>query len=388
MATPRLSAAAAVVLLSAVALPSHAEVGVSDDTVRLGMVNVQTGPASALGIDMRRGAQAVFDDVNARGGVHGRQIELLVADDGYEPDLAIDETLVMIEEEEVFSLFGYVGTPTANAVLPIVQELEVPLVGLFTGAGSLRNPVTPQVFNVRASYDDEAEAMVSHFLANGAENVAVFYQNDGFGKAVLSGAKKALARRDMTVHALGTFERNTVAVNAGLVAMLDAEPDAIIMVGTYTPLAEFVKQARSEGLDSQMATVSFVGTEKLVEAVGEAGDGVLITQVMPYPYDDTTPVVEHCRGLLAEDDVSLDYVNLEGCVSALVMVEGLERAGADLTRDGLIAAMEGIESHDLGGITIGYSATNHQGMDRIFVSEIRDGGVVQLGGPLKVSDID
>ncbi len=198
-------------LLLGTATSALAETGVEQDSIRLGMVNVQSGPAAALGTGMLAGSKAVFDAVNAAGGVHGRQIELLVADDGYEPDQAIDETLIMIEEEEVFSLYGYVGTPTANAVLPIVQELEVPLVGLFTGAGTLRTPVTEQVFNVRASYDNEAEAMVTHFLANGAKNVAVFYQDDGFGRAVLSGAEKALARRDMT----GARHRHVPAQHPG-----------------------------------------------------------------------------------------------------------------------------------------------------------------------------
>ena len=385
----RPSVVASALLLTLSSVPLGAETGVSDDAVLLGMVNVQTGPASALGKGMLVGASAVFEDVNARGGVHGRAIELLVGDDGYEPERAIDETLFMIEDEGVFSLFGFVGTPTANAVLPIVEELEVPLVGLFTGAGSLREPVMRQVFNVRSSYDDEAEAMVAHFLDDGAENVAVFYQNDSFGKAVLSGTEKALARRDMSVYAKSTFERNTIAIRGGLAEMLEADPDAIVMVGTYAPLAELVRQARAAGLDSRMATVSFVGTKNFVEAVGEAGDGVLITQVMPYPHDDGTAVVEDCRRLIdAHSGAALDYVNLEGCVTAKVMVEGLERAGPDLTRDALIEALEGIRDHDLGGITIDYAEDDHQGMDRIFVSEVREGDVVELSEAMQVSESD
>ncbi|MGB0866234.1 MAG: ABC transporter substrate-binding protein, partial [Granulosicoccaceae bacterium] len=340
---------------------TYAEVGVTDESVLLGMVNVQTGPASALGQGMLKGASAVFDDINQAGGVHGRQIELLVADDGYEPDMAIDETLAMIEDEEVFSLFGYVGTPTANAVLPIVKDTEVPLVGLFTGAGSLRKPITRQVFNVRSSYDDEAEAMVNHFLANGAKTVGVFYQNDGFGKAVLSGAKKALQKHDMDVHVTGTFERNTVAVKSGLGKIMKDAPDAIVMVGTYAPLAEFVKQARKAGLDSMMSTVSFVGTKNLASAMGDAGDGVIITQVVPSPAEHDIAVVNDCRKLVEADGSStLDYINLEGCLSAKVMVEALQKAGPELDRDTLIATLEGMEDVDLGGLKLGFSADSHQ----------------------------
>jgi len=304
---------------------------------------------------------------------------LMVGDDGYEPDQAIDETLVMIEENEVFSLFGYVGTPTSNAVLPIVKEMEVPLVGLFTGAGTLRSPITREVFNIRASYDDEAEAMVAHFLANGAKNVAVFYQNDGFGKAVLNGATKALAKRNMKVHATGTFQRNTMAVEAGLASLLTAKPDAIIMVGTFPPLAEFVKQARAAGLDAMMSTVSFVGTNKLVTALGKAGDGVIITQVVPSPYQDDLALVKECRELIKKhSNAELDYVNLEGCLSAKVMVHALEAAGADLTREKLISALHAMDNVDIGGLNISFSPDNHQALTAVYVSEIRDGRINQL----------
>lgn len=354
-------------------------VGVSEDSIRLGMVNVQTGPASALGKGMLIGASAVFDSVNKSGGVHGRTIELLVADDGYEPDRAIDETLMMVEEEEVFSLFGYVGTPTANAVLPIVKDMEIPVVGLFTGAGSLRSPVTRQVFNIRSSYDNEAEAMIEHFMKNGAKNVGVFYQNDGFGKAVLSGAKKALDKRSMKVHVTGTFERNTVAVKSGLGKIMENAPDAIVMVGTYAPLAEFVKQARKAGLKSMMSTVSFVGTKNLISAVGSAGNGVIITQVVPSPNDEKLQVVNDCRSLVeSSSNEKLDYINLEGCLSAKVMVAALEDTGKDLNRDSLISSLENMSNVDLGGLTLNFSASSHQALNEVFITEIRDGQAIEI----------
>ncbi|MEM6985845.1 MAG: ABC transporter substrate-binding protein [Pseudomonadota bacterium] len=357
----------------------HASPGVDDESIRLGMVNVQSGPASALGQGMLEGSKAVFNSVNSSGGVHGRQIELLVGDDGYEPDMAIEETLVMIEDEEVFSLYGYVGTPTSNAVLPIVKELEVPLVGLFTGAGTLRSPVTRQVFNVRGSYNDEADAMVEHFVANGAQKVSVFYQNDGFGKAVLSGTEKALKKRGMGVHNTGTFERNTLAVKTGLADILTNPPDAIVMVGTYAPIAEFIKEARAVGLDAMMSTVSFIGTKNLIEAAGPAGNGVIITQVVPNPDGNDVPVVEDCRALIKQDSgADLNYINLEGCLSAKVMVEALALAGQSPTRDSLIQGLEQVNSHDLGGLSISYSSDNHQGLNHIYKTAIQDGKAVPI----------
>ena len=366
-------------LLACGALSANAEEGVTDTEVRIGMVNAQSGPASGLGKGMRAGAEAVIKAVNAKGGVHGRKITLLVGDDGYEPEKAVDETLKMIEQQKVFSLFGYVGTPTGNAVLPIVKELDVPLVGLFTGAMSLRQPVTRQVFNVRASYDDEAEALVAHFLAKGAKTVGVFYQDDGFGQAVLSGTDKALKRRSMAIAARGTFARNTLAVKTGLAAMLEAKPDAVVMVGPYAPLAAFIKEARAAGLKSQLATVSFVGTDNLVAQVGKEGDGVLISQVVPFPQDDDLAITRACRAALKDaGGEALGFVNFEGCVSARVLVAALDRAGKDLTRKSLVDALQGMQNTDLDGFAVQFSADNHQASNKVFMTQIRDGKVVKM----------
>ncbi len=358
---------------------SFAADGVSDAEIRIGMVNVQTGPASGLGRGMRSGAEAVFNAVNAKGGIHGRKINLLVSDDGYEPNRAVDETLKMLDEQKVFSLFGYVGTPTANAVLPIVKEMDVPLVGAFTGAMSLRQPVTRQVFNVRASYDDEAEALVAHFVAQGAKSVAVFYQDDGFGLAVLSGTEKALKKRNSQVAARGTFQRNTVAIRTGLAAMLEAKPDAVVMVGPYTPLAAFIKEARAAGLKSQLATVSFVGTDNLVGEVGKDGDGVVISQVVPFPQDNDLPIQRECReALSANGGEALGFVNFEGCITARVMVAALERTGALPERAALLEAMSAMSAVDLGGLKVNFSADNHQASNQVFLTQIRDGKIAKL----------
>ncbi len=356
-----------------------AETGVFDDSIRLGMVNVQTGPASALGKGMLSGALAVFEHVNANGGVNGRQIELLVADDGYEPRRTIDETYKMIEENEVFSLFGFVGTPTANAIIPIVEDLEIPLVGLFTGADSLRHPVIPEIFNIRASYEDETEAIVQHFLNRGAKSVGIFYQNDGFGKAVLRGTRKALKKRGMRVHVSGTYKRNTDHVKPGLGRILRKPPDALVMVGTYTPLAKFVNLARESGLHSTMATVSFVGTSNLIEALGPSGEGIVISQVVPHPQSTGVALVSECRDKIAErSGETLDHVNLEGCLSAKVMVEALRQTGRDLNRASLIQTMEKMTNVTIGDVVLGFSADNHQALDQVYLTEIRGQHAVNL----------
>ena len=353
--------------------------GITASEIRIGMVNVQSGPAAGLGKGMRSGAEAVFKAVNAKGGVNGRKINLIVGDDGYEPDKAVDETLKMIEQQKVFSLFGYVGTPTANAVLPIVKEMDVPLIGAFTGAMSLRQPVTKQVFNVRASYDDEAETLVAHFMAKGAKTVAVFYQDDGFGLAVLSGTEKALKKRSMQVVAKGTFQRNTVAIKTGLAAMLEAKPDAIVMVGPYTPLAAFIKEARSAGLKAQLGTVSFVGTDNLVSQVGRDGDGVVISQVVPFPEDNDLAVTRDCRAaLVASGGEVLGFVNFEGCITAKVLVAALEGTGATPEREGLLNSLGNMKAVDLGGMKFSFAADNHQASNEVFLTQIRDGKITKL----------
>jgi branched-chain amino acid transport system substrate-binding protein len=364
----------------AFALPAFAEDGVTDSSIKLGMVNVQSGPAAGLGKGMRAGAEAYFKELNAKGGVHGRKIALTVADDGYEPTRAVDETLKMIEGEKAFALFGYVGTPTANAVIPIVKEMDVPLVGLFTGAMSLRQPVTSQIFNVRASYDDEAEALVAHFIAKGAKTIAVFYQDDGFGTAVLSGTEKALKKRNAAVAAKSTFQRNTVAIKSGLTAMLDAKPDAIVMVGPYTPLAVFIKEARAAGLKSQLATVSFVGTDNLVSEVGKDGDGVVISQVVPFPQDNDLAVQRECREALSKHGGGepLGFVNFEGCLTARVLATALEKTGKDLSRKTLISTLNGMKGADVGGMTAAFTADNHQAFDKVFMTHIQGGKIVKL----------
>ncbi|WP_321784841.1 ABC transporter substrate-binding protein [Burkholderia pyrrocinia] len=357
-----------------------AEPGVTDGAIRLGMVNAQTGAAGGLGHGLRIGAQAVFDDANARGGVHGRKIDLVVADDRYEPDQTIDGTLEMIEQRQVFALFGYVGTPTTTAVLPIIRDAGIPLVGAFTGAMALRKPVIPEVFNIRASYEDETRALVDHFIAHdGAKRFAVFYQDDGFGLAVLAGTRLALQRHGLDVVATGTFRRGTTAVDSGLAAVLEGRPDVVIMVGPYTPIAAFMRAARHEGLKARLATVSFVGTDDLLRLVGNEGDGTLISQVVPLPQNDRD-VIRDCTRLIEQrfPGERAGVVNVEGCIDAKVMLIGLERAGPSPTRAALKQALESIRHLDLGGLVADLGADNHQALNAVFLSEIAHGRITPV----------
>lgn len=358
-----------------------ADPGISDTEIRLGMVNAQSGAAAGLGLGMRAGAMAVFNEVNANGGIHGRQIKLLVDDDAYDPNKAIDATLKMIEEQKVFSLFGYVGTPTANAVLPIIKDTKIPLVGIFSGAMFLRKPVIPEVFNLRASYGDETEILVDHFIKDrGAKRFAVFYQDDAFGLSVLTGTEAALKRRGINVVAKATFQRGTTAVQAGLAALIESKPDVVIMVGPYTPLSVFIKDAKTEGLKASLATVSFVGTDNLVKLVGTDGNGVVISQVVPFPENHDLPLVRECAALIEKytPGEKLGFVNFEGCITAKAMVIALTKTGTALTRVNLIQTIESIKGLDIGGMQLNLGPENHQASNSVFLTQISQGKITSI----------
>jgi ABC-type branched-subunit amino acid transport system substrate-binding protein len=361
-----------------------AEPGISENRVRLGMVNAQSGAAAELGRAMLDGASAVFQDVNSHGGIHGRSIELIVADDGYDPDRAVDQTLKLIEDKQVFSLFGYVGTPTSNAVIPIVQEMKVPLIGAFTGAMSLRRPVVREIINFRASYDDESDALVQYFVSRGAKRFGVMYQDDGFGRAVLDGTVRALKRRGLELIAKGAFQRGTTAIKGGLAALIGQGLEVVIMAGPYTPVAAFVREADKIGLKASLATVSFVGTDSLLQLLGSDGNGILISQVVPLPDDRALPVAADCAALLAKyvPGTRLSFVNFEGCISAKAMVAALRQAGPGLTRERLIQSFEAFDRLDIGGLQLTLRGDDHQASTAVFLTRIADGKVVPIAVPL------
>lgn len=360
-----------------------AEPGISGTEIRLGMVNAQTGAASGLGRGMLAGAAAVFQDVNAHGGISGRNVELIVADDAYDPEKTITETLALIEEKKVFSMFGSVGTPTTNAIIPILQETQTPLIGAFTGSMTLRQPVVHQIINFRASYDDETDALVSYFISTGAKRFGVLYQDDGFGYAVLDGTLRALKRRGLELVAKGSFVRGTTAVKGGLASLIGQQLDVVVMVGPYTPLAAFVQEAGKAGLKTSLATVSFVGTDNFLELVGSAGNDILISQVVPFPADRGLPVAAECAALLERyyPGARLSFVNFEGCITAKAMVAGLRNVGQELTRDRLIQSFETFDRLDIGGLQFTLGPNNHQATNAVFLTRIEDGKIVPVTRP-------
>jgi len=335
--------------------------GVTDNQVLLGQSVALTGPAEQLGKDMQLGASLYFNWVNSHGGVNGRRIVLKTLDDGYDPKRAAENTKALIAQDKVFALFGYVGTPTSQASMPIFTEARVPYVAPFTGAELLRSPTNRYIFNVRASYFDETEAIVQHLTAMSIDKIAVFYQNDAYGQAGLAGVERALKKRKLDVSAKATFERNTVDVKAAVDTMAKNDPQAIIMIGAYKACAAFIRDMKKAGKSPTFWNVSFVGSKALAKELDREGRGVQISQVVPFPWDPSIPVVKEYKKLLDEAKGEPGFGTLEGFIGAKVMVEGLRRAGKKLDRESFIRAMESMSDYDVGGFKVSFSPGDHNG---------------------------
>src|SRR5687768_1117608 len=336
--------------------------GVTSDRILLGQAAVFSGPAAQLGIQMRNGIKAYFDHVNENGGVHGRKLELISEDDFYESSRAPGASKKLIEEHKVFALLGYVGTPTGVAHLPVTTQAKVPLVGMFTGAEVLRDPLNRYVFHVRASYYDETDKIVEQVVSTGGKKISVFYQADSYGEAGRKGTEIALAKRGMKIHSTGTVERNTIKVEEAVKSIHASQPDAVIMVSAYTSCAEFIRQMKKAGSGAIFYNVSFVGSKALADALGKEGVGVAISQVVPFPWGRSVPVVKEYQELAKKAGYTdYNFSAMEGFLSAKVMVEGLRRAGKNPTREGLVDALEKMSDVDLGGFFISYSPKNRAG---------------------------
>ncbi|WP_299937552.1 ABC transporter substrate-binding protein [uncultured Pelagimonas sp.] len=370
------------------ALPglANADQGITDNQITLAQVAALEGPAAALGQGMRLGMMAAFEEANAAGGVHGRQIVLDSMDDGYEPDRSVSHVESIIADNAHIGLIGAVGTPTSAATQPIATAAQMPFIGPFTGAGFLRKAEHGTVFNVRATYFAETEAWIKHLVdEKGMKNIALLYQDDGFGRVGLAGVTAALESRGLSLAAEGTYTRNTVAVKKALLSIRKAKPDAVVMVGAYKPVAEFIRLSRKLKFNPAFVNISFVGSEALARELGSDGEGVIISQVVPFPWDDSRAVVaQYHKALKAVDaEAKPGFVTLEGYLTGRLALKALEAAGRDLTRESFLAALSGLRSIDFGGVQMEFGPGDNQGMDDVFLTHItKDGGFapIETGG--------
>ena len=359
---------------AAVALPAWAQPA----RIVLGQSAAFSGPAAQLGLQMNRGARIYFDALNAGGGVNGHLVELKTLDDGYEPERCKANTEKLIRDD-VFALFGYVGTPTCLAALPLVNEAKIPFFGPFTGAEALREPFSKVVFHVRASYYDETALIVRQLTTLGLRRIAVFYQDDAYGKAGLEGVVRALKPLNLEPVALGTVQRNTVEVAQAVKAIVAKAPEAIVQISAYKSCAAFIPDARKVGYGGTFFNVSFVGTQALADELGKAGRGVMVSQVMPFPFNSTTAIAREYLDAVkkAGGDAQPNYSSMEGYLAAKVFAEGLKRSGRAPSRDALVNGLESIQNTSFGGFVVDFGARDHVASSFVDLSMLTEDGKVR-----------
>ncbi len=354
---------------------------INDKEIVLGQSCALSGPAEDLGLNMMKGATAYFRYINDNGGVHGRTIALKTLDDKYEPFYAVQNTKKFLDEDHVFALFGEVGTPTSLAVTPLSKEKGVPFLTPFTGAEFLRSPFESTFINLRASYYMETAALVDYLTGIGIARISVFYQNDGYGKAGYEGVVRALDAKGLSVHSEGRYRRNTLAYFDALNMIKMSAPGAVIMIGAYKPCAEFIKTAKASGMENvKFCNISFVGSQALIKRLDGDEKNVIISQVVPLPWDSTHPAVAEYQKIFRHyyPDESFGFVSLEGFLSAKLVTKALKKAGQKLTRENFINAFESLPSDSLDGFTLSLTGKNHQALENVYITDFHDGKFHQI----------
>ncbi|MGZ0186483.1 MAG: ABC transporter substrate-binding protein [Alphaproteobacteria bacterium] len=371
---------AALLLTLVLASTANAEDGITSDRILFGQSAALSGPAQALGQGMRDGIQAAFDEVNTAGGVHGRHLELVSRDDQYEPEAAAQNTRYLLFEHRVFALIGAVGTPTSKAAAPEAVKADTPYIGAFTGAELLRVPYRPEIVNLRASYFQETEALVAYLSDTlKKERIGVFFQNDSFGRAGRTGVIQALERRSAQIVSEGSYVRNSIAVKLGLLDVMAGQPDAVIMIGAYNPLANFIHWSAKLGFNPTFASISFIGSDAFAKALAarplaEHGKGVIVSQVVPFPTNTKIPLVRDYVSAIRANGGATDFVSLEGYLAGRFAISILDVIGAAPTRAAFLKAVEGAKSLDVGGFPLSFVPGDSQGSEQVFLTELDGAG--------------
>jgi branched-chain amino acid transport system substrate-binding protein len=352
----------------------------SGGEIKIGMSNPETGRIALLGVEIRQGCEAYFTRVNKEGGVAGRRLVLVDYDDRYEPVETVSNAERLIDQDKVFALLDFFGTPTCRAILPMVNEANIVLVGPISGAAAFRQPMQRLIFNTRASYGEEAEMLVAHLVTDlGCKRIALFRQDDSFGDAGRAAVVEALRRRGLVLVGEGEYVRNSVQSSEALFHISKSKPDAVILFGTYKPCADLIRGAKQLGLkNTAFCNVSVVGTEALIKYLAEDGDGVIISQVVPSPYDVSLPLVRDYQADMRFIGLSdFSYMGLEGYINSVVLVDGLRRAGLDLTVDSLVSSLEQL-SIDFRSFAIHFSAETRQGTHQVFLTKVDHGRAIPI----------
>lgn len=380
----RLSLAAVFCILVLISSPRAVlaqTTGVTDKEILIGSCSALEGPSRFLGTQTVAGARAYFDAINEQGGVHGRKLKLIASDDSYDPAKA-EDCFKHLQSVGVFAMGFFVGTPTAVKYVPLAESNKIPLVGLFTGAQSLYTPLRHWIITVRAGYADETKEQIEGMWKTLAyKKIGVIYPDDAFGAAVLDGVKNALKEHQAEPAAIGSYPRQTSEADAAIQSVRAAQPQAVVIVGPANTVAPIIKLAHSKGWSPLFVTVSFVGTDDLIKLAGQDAEGMVITQVVPPYYLTDLKTVALYRRTMSKyaPSETPNFVSLEGFVDAMVMVEGLKRAGKELTREGLIRGIESLHDFDMElgpQLKLNYSARDHKAFSHVIPTVVRGGRAV------------
>lgn len=355
--TPKTTRRTTLIALAAcgVGTPAWADPGLSNDQVLVGQSIALSGPLGDLGQEVLRGNQAALAQINAKGGIHGRKIELLTQDDAYDVKKSVENVTAMLADDRVFALFNTFGTPNNEALIPLARKAEVPLVAPYTGAPSIRQKQLAGVYNVRASYADEAEKLVEHLYTLGIRRIAVAYQNNTFGKEVLTAAVESLKKRQLAPVLSASVENDASDAAAAADKLAAAAPEALLLGLAGRPTIETIKAVNRKRRGLPMYALSVLATPANLKALGADGTGVTITQVVPFPTSTSLPLVRDYQAAMKAIGVEeFSHLSLEGYVNARVLAEGLRRAGRNLTRASFEAALDGMRRVDLGGMEISF----------------------------------
>jgi ABC-type branched-subunit amino acid transport system substrate-binding protein len=334
---------------------SLAEPGVTNDAITLGQSTALSGPLGDLGQEVLKGSKAYFDALNARGGINGRKIVLISKDDAYDPKKTVENVEAFIAGGETFALFGTFGTPNNEALIPVALKAGMPVLMPYTGAPSIRKPELVGVFNLRASYADEAEKLIQHLTTIGFKKIGIAYQNNSFGKEVLTAATAALEQRQLKPVAAVSVENNASDAAAAATKLLAAQPDALVLGLAGKPTIEVIKNVNQSRKGLQMYALSVLATAGNLKALGNDGNGVAISQVVPFPSNTVMPLVrDYQQAMKAAGVNEFSHLSLEGYLNARVVAEGIRRAGRNLSRESLITSLQSINRMDMGGMEIGF----------------------------------
>lgn len=362
--------------------PLQAEPGITENAIILGQSCALSGPAEDLGKSMKAGIIAALEQSNTEKTIQNKKVILISKDDYYEPGQAIKNTKALIEQKNVFLLIGEVGTPTSKAAAPIAQKAGVPFLAPYTGARFLRHPVKKTIINIRAGYDEETRKIAEYLVETKKfSKIACFYQNDSYGKAGLDGIKNALADYGIKLIAQDTYERNTVAVMGGVLRIRKASPEAVLIVGSYQPCAEFIKLARVNGMtDTVFCSLSFAGSESLKNALRKIEKNIIISQVFPSFHNSDLPIAnEYLQAMKNfQPDHKPGYISFEGYIAGRFFIHVAQSLNKKLTRRNFIEYIENKKKFNIGGIQMNFSQDDHQGLDAIYLTRILNGKIVGL----------